>query len=79
MNVHFEGFRADGLVYLDEDQAATLDNVEVLPGDVLLNITGASIGRVTQAPVFMAGARINQMFAYSPLLRVSIQVLSRAS
>jgi type I restriction enzyme S subunit len=60
MNVHFDGFRPDGLVYLDEGQAAALDGVTVSAGDILLNITGASIGRVTQAPKEMAGARVNQ-------------------
>lgn len=60
MNVHFDGFRADGLAYLDDDQAAALKGVTVQAGDVLLNITGASIGRVTQAPQEMDGARVNQ-------------------
>lgn len=60
MNVHFGGFREDGLVYLDDDQAADLANVEVCAHDVLLNITGASIGRVTTAPEHLAGARVNQ-------------------
>ncbi|GAA4421886.1 restriction endonuclease subunit S [Acidovorax lacteus] len=60
MNVHFGGFREDGLAYIDDDQAAALRNVEVRARDVLLNITGASIGRVTIAPPHMDGARVNQ-------------------
>ncbi len=60
MNVHFDGFRRDGLAFLDEEQARALKNVEVRAGDVLLNITGASIGRVTVAPPAMDGARVNQ-------------------
>lgn len=60
MNVHFDGFRRDGLAFLDDDQARALKNVEVRAGDVLLNITGASIGRVTVAPTAMDGARVNQ-------------------
>jgi len=60
MNVHFDGFRADGLAYLDDEQATALKNVEVRSSDVLLNITGASIGRVTVAPQSMDGARVNQ-------------------
>lgn len=60
MNVHSDGFRADGLAYLDQDQASALSGVTVRQGDVLLNITGASIGRVTQAPQEMDGARVNQ-------------------
>jgi type I restriction enzyme S subunit len=60
MNVHFDGFREDGLAFIDDEQAAALKNVEVRAGDVLLNITGASIGRVTVAPSHMDGARVNQ-------------------
>src|SRR5580698_6110483 len=60
MNVHCDGFRAEGLAYLNEEQAAALNGVTVQAGDVLLNITGASIGRVTQAPQEMNGARVNQ-------------------
>ena len=59
-NVHLDGFRDEGLVYLDDAQADALKEVTVKAGDVLLNITGASIGRVTQAPERMQGARVNQ-------------------
>lgn len=60
MNVHFGGFKPDGLAFIDEAQARALDNVEVRVDDVLLNITGASIARVTRAPESMAGGRVNQ-------------------
>lgn len=60
MNVHFNGFRTDGLVYINEAEAALLDHVVVQENDVLFNITGASIGRVTTAPGALAGARVNQ-------------------
>jgi len=60
MNVHFDGLKLNGLAYLDDKQANELKNVEVKANDVLLNITGASIGRVTQAPPNMEGARVNQ-------------------
>ena len=60
MNVHFRGFDRTGLVFLSDEQADELSNVTVQTNDVLLNITGASIGRVTIAPIEMAGARVNQ-------------------
>jgi type I restriction enzyme S subunit len=60
MNVHFSGFKPDGLVYLDQTEAGKLEQVTVQKDDVLLNITGASIGRVTTAPPALAGARVNQ-------------------
>ncbi len=60
LNVHFDGFRRDGLAFLNDAQANELRSVEVRAEDVLLNITGASIGRVTQAPSDMDGARVSQ-------------------
>ncbi len=60
MNVVFFGFKRQGLAFIDERQASALNNAEVRAGDVLLNITGASIGRVTIAPSDMDGARVNQ-------------------
>ena len=60
MNIHFDGLRREGLAFLDAEQADDLKNVEVRARDVLLNITGASIGRVAIAPPDMDGARVNQ-------------------
>lgn len=60
MNVVFYAFKRDGLAFLDKKQANELRNVEVKANDILLNITGASIGRVTLAPSDMEGARVNQ-------------------
>ncbi len=60
MNVVFYGFKRNGLAFLDNNQANELRNVEVKSNDILLNITGASIGRVTLAPSDMEGARVNQ-------------------
>lgn len=60
MNVHFDGVRTEGLAFISKRQAERLKNVVVQENDVLLNITGASIGRVTVAPRSMAGARVNQ-------------------
>lgn len=60
MNVVFFGFKEQGLAYINAEQAAALDGATVAADDVLLNITGASIGRVTVAPASLAGARVNQ-------------------
>lgn len=60
LNIHFDRFHYDGLVYLDGKQAANLNGAEVKSGDVLLNITGASIGRVNRCPDDLDGARVNQ-------------------
>jgi type I restriction enzyme, S subunit len=60
MNVHFDGLRPEGLAFITKVEAEKLKNVTVQEGDVLLNITGASIGRVTTVPGELAGARVNQ-------------------
>lgn len=60
MNVRFGKIDYTGLAYIDNDQAYALRGVEVYTDDVLLNITGASIGRVCLAPNDLNGARVNQ-------------------
>ncbi|HEY9226275.1 MAG TPA: restriction endonuclease subunit S, partial [Gemmatimonadaceae bacterium] len=62
-NIYNEGFRHEGLVYIDDDQAAGLRNVEVEPNDVLLNITGDSVARCCQVAADVLPARVNQHVA----------------
>jgi type I restriction enzyme S subunit len=56
-------FSYNGLAYINEEQAIKLKNVEVKKTDVLLNITGDSVGRVCQAPHRLLPARVNQHVA----------------
>jgi type I restriction enzyme S subunit len=63
MNVHDGRFVEEKMAFLDRSQADALRNVEVRKGDVLVNITGASVARVCQLPHEMAGARVNQHVA----------------
>ncbi len=60
LNVHDAGFRTKDLAFIDESQAAQLDNVVVESEDVLLNITGASVARCCVVPDEMLPARVNQ-------------------
>ena len=60
MNVHMNKFIYEGLAYLDDKQASQLNNVITQKDDVLLNITGASIGRTCLLPDTLVGARVNQ-------------------
>jgi type I restriction enzyme, S subunit len=60
MNIHFKGIKYKNLAFIDDEQAKKLSNVIIEEQDVLLNITGASIGRVTLAPINLVGARVNQ-------------------
>jgi type I restriction enzyme S subunit len=60
MNVHDRLFKYDGLAFIDNEQAKKLDTVSVENGDVLLNITGASVARCCRAPIDVIPARVNQ-------------------
>lgn len=63
MNVYDGEFVYNGLAYLDEEQARALRHVTLHPGDVLLNITGASVARVCRLPDKLSGGRVNQHVA----------------
>ena len=63
LNVYDLGFRFEGLAHIDDLQAERLGNVVVQPGDVLLNITGASIARCCVVPSEVLPARVNQHVA----------------
>ena len=60
MNVRFSGIATKGLAFIDDEQAAKLSAVTINDRDVLLNITGASIGRVSVARDWAIGGRVNQ-------------------
>ena len=59
-NIYNAGFTHDGLAFISDDQADALSHVEVLPNDVLLNITGDSVARVCQVDPQILPARVNQ-------------------
>lgn len=60
MNVRDLEFDYVGLAQINQEQAARLDNVTVMPRDVLLNITGDSITRCCTVPDSVLPARVNQ-------------------
>ena len=62
-NILSDGFRHNGLAYIGEHHAFDLAGVEVLDGDVLLNITGDSVARVCQVDPDILPARVNQHVA----------------
>lgn len=63
LNVHDGEFRSRKLAYIDDEQALQLNNAIIERGDVLLNITGASIARCCVAPHTYLPARVNQHVA----------------
>ena len=60
LNVYDREFRDAKLAFIDQAQADKLSNVVVEEGDVLLNITGASVARCCVAPAEHLPARVNQ-------------------
>lgn len=62
-NIYNNRFTKDGLASISQEQADDLRNVEVVAGDVLLNITGDSVARCCQAPAEVLPARVNQHVA----------------
>jgi type I restriction enzyme S subunit len=59
-NVHMNRFVFDGLAFITAEQDRCMCESRVQAGDVLLNITGASIGRVCVVPENVTRANVNQ-------------------
>jgi type I restriction enzyme, S subunit len=63
MNVHDNRFEPRELAHISPQQAADLVGVTLEAGDVLLNITGASVARCCSVPRAVLPARVNQHVA----------------
>lgn len=59
-NVHFDGLRLNDVAYISDEIHESMKNSKVLPGDVLLNITGASLGRCSYVSNEFGDANVNQ-------------------
>lgn len=59
-NIGWGGLLLDDLAFIDEETHLEFSGTEIQPGDVLLNITGASIGRCAVADERLAGGNVNQ-------------------
>lgn len=59
-NVHLNRFERDGIAHISTEIDDGMSNSRVEQGDVLLNITGASIGRVCVVPDELCPANVNQ-------------------
>lgn len=62
-NVHLLRFAPEGLAFITAEQDSAMKLSRVEPGDILLNITGASIGRVCVVPAERCPANVNQHVA----------------
>ena len=59
-NVHDDGLQLEDVVYIDGATDAAMASSRALAGDILLNITGASIGRTCKLPEPFPPANVNQ-------------------
>ena len=59
-NIHFDGLRIRDVARITPTLHRELSNSHVKPGDVLLNITGASIGRACSVPDDFGEGNVNQ-------------------
>lgn len=59
-NIYNDGIYNDGMVYITEELLNVRPNSTVIAKDILLNITGGSIGRCTLIPDDFSKGSINQ-------------------
>ena len=59
-NIHNEALLMDDVAYISEEVDESMKGTRVKPGDVLLNITGASIGRCYYTPQDFKRGNVNQ-------------------
>lgn len=59
-NIHFDGLRLDDVAHIDISVHSDMRSTRVFENDVLLNITGASLGRVSRVPRGVGEANVNQ-------------------
>ncbi len=63
-NVYDDGLRIDAVSFIDEATHNKMKNSQIQPNDILVNITGASIGRSCVVPTTLSEANINQHIIY---------------
>jgi type I restriction enzyme, S subunit len=59
-NIHFDGMHLEDVAFISDETHAEMSGSRVQARDVLLNITGASIGRCTFVPDNFGEANVNQ-------------------
>lgn len=59
-NIHFDALKLDDVAYISQEIHDEMQNSKVMAGDVLLNITGASIGRCYFSDGSLEDANVNQ-------------------
>ena len=75
-NVYDDGLRIDDVSYIDEATNAKMKNSQLKPNDILINLTGASIGRTCIVPQSIPKANINQHVLYLRLNKKLVPYIS---
>ncbi|ABM03672.1 restriction modification system DNA specificity domain protein [Psychromonas ingrahamii 37] len=71
-NVWNDGLKLDDTAYISDETHHKMENTRVFPNDVLLNITGASLGRSTIFPKALVTANVSQHVTVIRLIHPSI-------
>jgi type I restriction enzyme S subunit len=71
-NVYDDGLRIKNVSFISEATNDKMKNSQIQPNDILINITGASIGRSCVVPNSLAKANINQHIIY---LRINAKLV----
>jgi type I restriction enzyme S subunit len=71
-NVWNTGLRLDDVVHITEEINKKMEGTKVFPGDILLNITGASIGRTCIVPEEFKEGNVSQHVSIIRLISASI-------
>lgn len=76
-NIHFDGLHLDDVAFITKQVHSEMAGTCVRAHDVLLNITGASIGRCTYVPETLGEANVNQhVCIIRPLARINHKFLT---
>lgn len=71
-NVWNDGLKLDDIAYITHETHEVMSNTKVLGNDVLLNITGASLGRTTVFPTSIGEANVNQHVTIIRLINIEM-------
>lgn len=75
-NVYDDGLRIDDVSFIDKETNDKMKNSQIKPYDILINITGASIGRTCIVPPSLKKANINQHIIFLRIKKREVNYLS---
>jgi type I restriction enzyme S subunit len=75
-NVYNDGLRIDKVSFITDEVNDRMKNSQLKPFDILINITGASIGRTCVFPISVGKANINQHIIYLRVKKRKVDFLS---